>query len=93
MTIQVTRGASRAKAVDLRLLDASSAATSLSLNQLYVVQLEFWRGTRPSQAANLRPLRKPLGSVIVAAIAAARKHTGRRPTAAGDRLCAVAPFC
>jgi hypothetical protein len=33
--------------------------------------VEFCRGTRPSQAANSRPLRKPLGSVTVAAIAVA----------------------
>src|SRR5262249_15625839 len=29
--------------------------------------VEFCRGTRPSQAANSRPLRKPLGSTTVAA--------------------------
>ena len=33
--------------------------------------VEFFRGTRPSEAANSRPLRKPLGSVTVAAIAVA----------------------
>src|SRR6516162_2836836 len=31
--------------------------------------VEFCRGTRPSQAANSRPLRKPLGSTTVAAMA------------------------
>src|SRR5262252_8352945 len=33
--------------------------------------VEFCRGTRPSQAANSRPLRKPLGSTTVAAMAVA----------------------
>src|SRR5215510_8982958 len=33
--------------------------------------VEFCRGTRPSQAANSRPLRKPLGSTTVAARAVA----------------------
>src|SRR6185503_7068138 len=33
--------------------------------------VEFCRGTRPSQAANSRPLRKPLGSTSVAAMAVA----------------------
>src|SRR5262249_2708351 len=33
--------------------------------------VEFCRGTRPSQAANSRPLRKPLGSTTVAASAVA----------------------
>src|SRR5215472_7211310 len=32
--------------------------------------VEFCRGTRPSQAANSRPLRKPLGSTTVAAMRA-----------------------
>ncbi len=51
-----------------------------------IVQLEFCRGTRPSQAANSRPLRKPLGSVNVAAIAAAQAH-GRRPPGWRLALC------
>src|SRR5438045_2258065 len=33
--------------------------------------VEFCRGTRPSQAANSRPLRNPLGSATLAAIAVA----------------------
>src|SRR5262249_18768349 len=33
--------------------------------------VEFCRGTKPSQAANSRPLRKPLGSTTVAAMAVA----------------------
>ena len=33
--------------------------------------VEFCRGTKPSQAANSRPLRKPLGSTTVAAMALA----------------------
>src|SRR3954453_2309955 len=33
--------------------------------------VEFCRGTKPSHAANSRPLRKPLGSATIAAIAVA----------------------
>src|SRR5207342_3709446 len=41
------------------------------LPRRFLPPVEFCRGTRPSQAANSRPLRKPLGSVTVAAIAVA----------------------
>ena len=37
----------------------------------FLPPVEFWRGTRPSHAANSRPLRKPLGSATIAAIAVA----------------------
>src|SRR5215472_353295 len=37
----------------------------------YLPPVECCRGTRPSQAANSRPLRKPLGSTTVAAMAVA----------------------
>src|SRR6476619_2408580 len=33
----------------------------------FLPPVEFWRGTRPSHAANSRPLRKPLGSATIAA--------------------------
>jgi hypothetical protein len=44
--------------------------------------VEFCRGTRPSQAANSRPLRKPLGSVTVAAIR--ERDDGRGQDELGD---------
>src|SRR6185436_1944311 len=37
----------------------------------FLPPVEFCRGTRPSHAANSRPLRKPLGSATIAAIAVA----------------------
>src|SRR6187397_1568267 len=37
----------------------------------FLPPVEFWRGTRPSHAANSRPLRNPLGSTTVAAMAVA----------------------
>src|SRR4051794_19388070 len=41
----------------------------------FLPPVEFWRGTRPSHAANSRPLRNPLGSATIAAIAVADDGT------------------
>src|SRR5262249_46971159 len=49
--------------------------------------VEFCRGTRPSQAANSRPLRKPLGSTTVAARAVAMPGTLARRWLTGLLLC------
>src|SRR5215475_15020927 len=58
--------------------------------------VEFCRGTRPSQAANSRPLRKALGSTTVAAIAVAMigpmPGTLARRWLTGLLLCQAMPF-
>jgi hypothetical protein len=51
--------------------------------------VEFCRGTRPSQAANSRPLRKPLGFTTVAAMAVAMIG----PIGLEVRRLAVDPAC
>jgi hypothetical protein len=85
MTIQGTRRANRAKVV-ISAYSMLHQPLQVCPSTNRIVQLEFCRGTRPSQAANSRPLRKPLGSVNVAAIAAAQAH-GRRPPGWRLALC------
>src|SRR5262245_60691324 len=51
--------------------------------------VEFCRGTRSSQAANSRPLRKPLGSTTVAAMAVDRADARNARQALADGVALV----